>query len=81
MYWICTMVVRPIVTWLNLLQRKACLGITEVMKTAPTAAIEALLELTPLHLLMVAGVRAGIYRLYWSNLNGNPNLKIMDTHT
>jgi hypothetical protein len=66
-YWIYTMVIRPIVTYaatvswprmkygtsraeLSKLQRKACLGITGAIRTAPTAAIEILLGLPPLHL-------------------------------
>lgn len=35
---------------LEKLQRKACICITGAMRTCPTAAIEVLLELTPLHL-------------------------------
>ena len=37
-------------TLLYKVQRMACLGITGAMKTCPTAAKEALLGLTPLHL-------------------------------
>jgi hypothetical protein len=48
---------------LSKLQRLACLGITGAMKTAPTAAIEVLLGLPPLHLAMEAEAQAGIYRL------------------
>jgi ribonuclease HI len=44
----------------------ACLGITGAMKTAPTAAIEVLLGLHPLHLQLEAEARAGIYRLHCS---------------
>jgi hypothetical protein len=39
----------------------ACLGLTEAMKTASTAAMEVLLGLPPLHLQMEA--RIGNYRL------------------
>jgi hypothetical protein len=37
------------------------------MRTAPTAAIEVLLGLSPLHLQLNAEARAGIYRLYCSD--------------
>jgi hypothetical protein len=37
-------------TELNKLQRMACLGITEAMRTTPTVAIEVLLLLPPLNL-------------------------------
>jgi hypothetical protein len=41
----------------------ACLGITGTMRTAPTAAMEVLLGLLPLHLQMEAEARIGNYRL------------------
>jgi hypothetical protein len=41
----------------------ACLGITGAMRTAPTAAMEALLGLPPLHLQVEAETRIGNYRL------------------
>lgn len=44
-------------------QRLACLCITGAMKSSPTAALEALLNLPPLHLLMQAEARLGAYRL------------------
>ncbi|XP_050339722.1 uncharacterized protein LOC126766064 [Bactrocera neohumeralis] len=58
--WLYTMIVRPIVTYgavvvalkLSKLQRLACVCMTGAMRTCPTAALEALLELTPLHLLI-----------------------------
>jgi hypothetical protein len=82
-YWIYTVVVRPIVTYaatvwwprikygtsraeLSKLQRMACLGITGAIRTAPTAAIEVLLGLSPLHLQLEVEARAGIYRLHCS---------------
>jgi hypothetical protein len=82
-YWIYTVVVRPIVTYaatvwwprmkyrtsraeLSKLQRVACLAITGAIRTAPTAAIEVLLGLPPLHLQLEAEARAGIYRLHCS---------------
>jgi hypothetical protein len=46
----------------------ACLSITAEIKTAPTAAIEVLIGLPPLHLQLVPEARAGIYRLYCSDL-------------
>jgi hypothetical protein len=49
------------------LQRMACLGITGAMKTAPTAVIEVLIGLPPLHLQLEAEARASIYRLRYSN--------------
>jgi hypothetical protein len=39
-------------------QRLACLGITGAMKRAPTAAVEVLLGLPPLHLKMEAKAQA-----------------------
>jgi hypothetical protein len=51
---------------LGKLQRMACLGITGAMRTAPTAAIEALLGLSPMHLQLEAEARAGIYRPHCS---------------
>jgi hypothetical protein len=48
---------------LSKLQRMACLGITGAMRTAPTAVMEVLLGLPPLHLQMEAEARIGNYRL------------------
>jgi hypothetical protein len=48
---------------LSKLQRLAYLGITGTMRMAPTAAIEVLLGLPPLHLKIEAEARTGIYRL------------------
>jgi len=48
---------------LSKLQRLACLGITGAIRMAPTAAIEVLLGLPPLHLKMEAEAQVGIYRL------------------
>jgi hypothetical protein len=48
---------------LNKLQRLACLAITGVMKTTPTAAMEVLLGLPPLHVIIASEAQAGIYRL------------------
>jgi hypothetical protein len=49
---------------LSKLQRMTCLGITGAMRTAPTAAIEVLLGLLPLHLQLETETKTGIYRLY-----------------
>jgi hypothetical protein len=43
------------------------LGITGVIRIAPTAAIEVLLGLPPLHLQLEAETRGGTYRLYCSD--------------
>jgi hypothetical protein len=48
---------------LSKLQRLACLGITGTMRTAPTAAIEVLLGLPPLHFKTEAEAQVGICRL------------------
>jgi hypothetical protein len=50
-------------TELNKLQRLACLAITETIMTAPTAAIEVLMGLPPLHVMIEVQAQAGIYRL------------------
>jgi hypothetical protein len=41
----------------------ACLGITGAMRSAPTAAMEVLLGLPPLHLQMEVEAKVGNYRL------------------
>jgi hypothetical protein len=48
---------------LRKLQRMDCLGITGTMRTAPTAAMEILLELPPLHLQVESEAKVGNYRL------------------
>jgi hypothetical protein len=48
---------------LSKLQRVACLGITGAMRTAPTAAVEVLLGLPPLHLRVEAEAKIDNYRL------------------
>jgi hypothetical protein len=48
----------------NGIQRMACLAITGAMKSTPTAAIEVLLDLTPLDLLIMAEARMALYRLH-----------------
>jgi hypothetical protein len=41
----------------------ACLAITGAMKSTPTAAMEVLLNLTPLDLLIMVEARMALYRL------------------
>ena len=50
-------------TQLGRIQRMACLAIMGDMKLTPTAAMEGLLNLTPLNLLIMAEVRMALYRL------------------
>ena len=50
-------------TQLGRIQRMACLAITGAMKSTPTAAMEVLLNLTPLNLLIMAETRMALYRL------------------
>jgi hypothetical protein len=45
-------------------QRMACLAITGAMKSTPTAAMEVLLDLTPLDLLIIVEARMAHYRLH-----------------
>jgi hypothetical protein len=45
------------------IQRMAYLAITGAMRSTPTAAMEVLLNLTPLDLMIMAEVRIAIYRL------------------
>jgi hypothetical protein len=52
---------------LSKLQTVACLGITGAIRTAPTAAIEVLLGLPPLHLQVEVETKAGNYRLHGSD--------------
>jgi hypothetical protein len=51
-------------TQLGRIQRIACLAITGAMKSTPTAAMEVLLNLTPLNLLIMAEARMALYRLH-----------------
>ena len=48
---------------LNKVQRLACLCITGAMRTCPTAAMEVLLELTPLHLVVAECANKTIIRM------------------
>jgi hypothetical protein len=49
---------------LGRIQRMACLTITGAMKSTPAAAMEVLLNLTPLDLLIMAEARRALYRLH-----------------
>ena len=49
---------------LGRIQRNACLIVTGAMKSTPTAAIQMLLNLTPLDILIVAEARMALYRLH-----------------
>ena len=51
-------------TKLGRIQRMACLAITGVMKSTPTAAMEILLNLTPLDLVIQVEARMALYRLH-----------------
>jgi hypothetical protein len=51
-------------THLGRIQIMACLAITGIMKSTPTAAMEVLLNLTPLNLLIMAEARMALYRLH-----------------
>ena len=48
---------------LSRLQRLACLATTGAVRTTPTATLEVLLGLPPLHVMTEAEAQAGIYRL------------------
>jgi hypothetical protein len=65
---------------LSKLQRVACLGITGAIKTVPTAAMEVLLGLPPLHLQVEADAMIGGYRLR-CNEQWKQNLRVLDMHT
>jgi hypothetical protein len=56
---------------LGRIQRMACLAITGAMKSTPTAAMEVLLNLTPLDLLIRAEARMALYTL---NIIEQPNI-------
>jgi hypothetical protein len=55
---------QTIKTQLSRIQRTACLAIMGAMRLTPTAAMEVLLDLTPLDLLIMAEVRMALYRLH-----------------
>lgn len=52
---------------LTKLQRIACVGITGAMRTSPTAALEALLDLLPLDLFVKKEAELGAFRLQTTN--------------
>jgi hypothetical protein len=60
-------------TQLGRIQRMACLAITGAMKSTPTAAMELLLNLTPLDLLIMAEARMALYRLHILKQPADPN--------
>jgi len=60
-------------TQIGRIQRMACLAIMGAMKSTPTAAMEMLLNLTPLDLVIMAEVRMALYRLQY--LSNQPILK------
>jgi len=60
-------------TQLGRIQGMACLAITGTMKSTPTAAMEMLLNLTPLNLLIMVEARMALYRLHM--LKQPPDLK------
>jgi len=60
-------------TQLGRIQRMACLANTGVMKSTPTAAMEILLNLTPLDLVIQAEARMALYRLHILKQLADPN--------
>lgn len=56
---------------LSKVQRLACLAITGAMKTAPTAAIETLLNIPPLHIIIMAEAWMGFSRIKRQPMNSN----------
>jgi hypothetical protein len=48
---------------LNKIQRSDCLAITGVMRMTPTAAMEVVLGLPPMHVITEPEAQAAIYRL------------------
>jgi hypothetical protein len=92
-YWVYTVVVRPMVThattaWVQLktskvelskLQTMACFGVSGVMKSAPTDATEVVTGLLPLRLRLEAEARAGLYSLYCCD-QWKPKSEGLDMH-
>ncbi|GJQ80820.1 hypothetical protein Trydic_g9407 [Trypoxylus dichotomus] len=56
---------------LDNLQRLACVCITGAMRTCQTAALEVVLDLTPLHIVVEGVAYAEIYRLTRAGTEGN----------
>jgi ribonuclease HI len=57
---------------LGRIQRMACLAITGATKSTPTAAVEMLLNLSPLDLLITTEARMALYRLHILKQPANP---------
>jgi Reverse transcriptase (RNA-dependent DNA polymerase). len=65
---------------LNRIQRLACLGITGAMASTPTAALEVMLNLPPLHIVVEREARLAAYRLRNNNdWRGGSHSRIKDT--
>ena len=70
---------------LNHLQRMCCLGVTGAMTTTPTAALEAILNILPLHILAEKIARAASYKLavtgewYTNNNSGHSTVWMRQT--
>jgi aspartyl/asparaginyl-tRNA synthetase len=62
--WWCKVKQKTTKTQIDRIQRMACLAITGVIKSTPTAAMEVLLNLNPLDLLIMAEARLALYRLH-----------------
>jgi hypothetical protein len=60
---------------LGRIQRMACLAITGAMKTTPTAAMEILLNVTPLDLLIQAKARMALHRLQIHKQTADPKVE------
>jgi hypothetical protein len=83
LYWICATVIRPVLTYssivwwprvryisrmeFNKLQWFARLVVTGATRTIPTAVMEVLPRLLPLHMIIQLEAQARIYRLMCNN--------------
>jgi len=56
---------------LHKLQRMACISMTEAMRTCPTAALEVLKEVTPLHIVIEMKRKATLIRIEGAGNNRN----------
>lgn len=64
---------------LSKVQRHARLGITRALRTTPTAALETLLNISPLQFLIMREARVSQFRLESSlNYNGTGKAKILE---
>jgi len=63
------------ITQLGRIQRMACLAIMGAMKSTPTAAMEILLNLTPLDLVIHAEARMALYRLHILKQPADPKVE------